>query len=95
MRLALPVIGLGLCLLAAGQEKWEICHNGNDIIIADPAVMQAHLDHGDCLGVCHDCERACCLPGGELLVGITQADCVVVGGRWQWSMTAPCFAGGD
>ena len=94
MKLTLPLIGLILCCVAAGQEKWDICHNGRDISVADPAVMQAHLDHGDCLGSCHDCIRGCCLGGGEL-VEATQVECEAMGGRFQWSKTDPCFEGGD
>lgn len=35
-----------------GQEKWFICHNGNTIEVATPAVLNAHLNHGDPMGVC-------------------------------------------
>jgi hypothetical protein len=95
MKFALPLIGLTLCLLAAGQQKWIVCHNGREIEIADPAVLNAHLAHGDCISTCDECERACCLGGGELIVGITLSDCEAIGGRFQWSLTDPCFEGGD
>jgi hypothetical protein len=92
----LALIGLVLCAVAAGkgQDKWTICHNGNTIEVADPAVMQAHLDHGDCLGHCDDCIRGCCLGGGELVLA-TFHECEEMGGRFQWDKEAPCFAGGD
>ncbi|MCH7859804.1 MAG: prepilin-type N-terminal cleavage/methylation domain-containing protein, partial [Candidatus Marinimicrobia bacterium] len=37
-----------------GQEAWLVCHNGNTIEVANPAVLNAHLEHGDYLGECND-----------------------------------------
>jgi len=35
-----------------GQEKVTICHNGHDITVAIPSVINAHLNHGDSIGSC-------------------------------------------
>jgi hypothetical protein len=35
-----------------GQEKVTICHKGQTIAVAEPAV-QAHLKHGDAMGPCY------------------------------------------
>lgn len=36
----------------AGQPKTTICHNGNTITVANPAVLNGHLGHGDTIGSC-------------------------------------------
>lgn len=38
----------------AGMPKYDVCHNGNTINVASPAVLNAHLDHGDTLGACSE-----------------------------------------
>lgn len=35
-----------------GQTKQTICHNGHSITVANPAIYNAHLDHGDEIGEC-------------------------------------------
>lgn len=96
-RSLLGLTALTLCAAAAapqGQPKTTLCHRGVEITIADPAVINAHLDHGDCIGLCVDCLGRCCLgkDGFEIL---TQSECATVGGRFQWDQDAPCFTGGD
>ena len=51
-------VGLGVIVTPApdmgasqGQRKVIICHRGNTLEVAEPAV-QAHLNHGDTLGAC-------------------------------------------
>lgn len=36
----------------AKQEKITICHNDHNITVAKPAVINAHLKHGDTIGSC-------------------------------------------
>ena len=38
--------------IMSGKNKIKICHNGNSIIINENA-LQAHLNHGDCIGECN------------------------------------------
>lgn len=50
------VVLLGVGVVAAGQEKVTICHNGNTITVGRPAV-DTHVGedgHGDSLGPCPD-----------------------------------------
>lgn len=37
-----------------GQNKQTICHNGHSITVADPAIYNAHLQHGDNASSCSD-----------------------------------------
>lgn len=80
-----------------GQDKDVICHRGVEIVIADPAIFQAHLDHGDCIGSCFDCEGRCCyrLDGVAVTGLMLQYECDKVNGRFQYDKAMPCFAGGD
>ena len=88
----------GACLpwatvaIGEGQDKDVICHRGNEITVADPAILQAHLLHGDCVGTCFDCEGRCCIQGGSSFV-LTQFDCTQIGGRFQWDRDADCSFG--
>jgi prepilin-type N-terminal cleavage/methylation domain-containing protein len=41
-----------------GQQKQVVCHNGHSITIANPAVYNAHLAHGDQAGECPNSEAA-------------------------------------
>ena len=56
-----------------------VCHNGREIVCATPAILAAHLAHGDCLGLCADCITACCLPGAVCLM-VAPAECDEMGG---------------
>ena len=80
-----------------GQDKDVICHRGVEITVADPAIFQAHLDHGDCVGTCYDCEGRCCyrLDGVSVTGLMLQYECDKVNGRFQYDKAMPCFAGGD
>ena len=43
---------VGLVMASNGQDKVEVCHNGeNTLSIGAPAV-DAHLAHGDTIGAC-------------------------------------------
>ena len=46
--LAVPAVDTGA---APGQKKVTICHRGQTLEVAEPAV-EAHLRHGDTLGPC-------------------------------------------
>lgn len=46
--MAVPAVDTGA---APGQRKVIICHKGQTLEVAEPAV-QAHLNHGDTLGPC-------------------------------------------
>ncbi len=100
-------VGLTILTIAAcatsiavgeGEKKTAICHNGNDLIVADPAVYQAHLDHGDCAGTCAECLGRCCWidADGVGQTALTQPDiCEAIFGLFQYDETAPCPKFGD
>ena len=46
--MAVPTVDMGA---APGQKKVRICHKGQTLEVAEPAV-EAHLRHGDTLGPC-------------------------------------------
>ncbi len=97
-RYTLSIIAIVFCLTALaigeGEDQMTICHNGREITVAEPAVLQAHLDHGDCLGVCFDCLGRCCL-GVDGFVFATEVECAELAGRFNWSKDEPCFTIGD
>ena len=76
----------------ADDHTDTICHRGVEITIADPAIFQAHLDHGDCIGTCLECEGRCCFEGG-ITLELTQYDCAKADGRFHWNKEASCFEG--
>ena len=50
---SLMIVGLSIGnAVAAPPAKITICHNSNEISVAAPAVINAHLNHGDTLGTC-------------------------------------------
>ncbi len=50
----------------AKQPKVEICHNDVTIVVALPAVLNAHLAHGDTIGSCEGAGGEGGTGGGEL-----------------------------
>lgn len=58
IKYAMPLALLGLvagCVVVAPEpqdNKTPVCHKGKTIYVGDPAV-DAHLKHGDYVGVCH------------------------------------------
>lgn len=55
-KIALYVLLISLAIslqLHAGQSKTTLCHKGKTTItVADPAVVNAHMNHGDSEGAC-------------------------------------------
>lgn len=48
---------IGSAYASNGQDKFDVCHNGHTINIAEPAV-RVHLNHGDTMGSCDDNEES-------------------------------------
>ncbi len=81
-----------------GQDKDVICHNGVELVVADPAIFQAHLDHGDCAGTCADCLGRCCWVDSKGIAQtalVYQDECKAIGGLYPPSTEAPCPTFGD
>lgn len=45
------VVGLAGCVVPVQNGQTPVCHKGKTIYVGDPAV-DAHLKHGDYVGVC-------------------------------------------
>lgn len=54
-------------------HKWTVCHSGRTIAVANPAILQAHLDHGDPMGICAGDDRKL-FPGGFYAVASGNLD---------------------
>ena len=93
--LALGVMLSCLSTQAAGDEVlYEVCHNDTIILVANPAVLQGHLNHGDFLS----CEGRCCYmaEGKYVTDNVTREECAVIeGSTYNPNPDTPCFEGGD